>query len=395
MKEEAIEIPPFIKAEYLEGGDPMPRTLYRFAEILDFLYKLADHPFLGQWKDFVDVNPFNVQKLSEEYHQTFNRTIIERTISDSFHYAKIHFDNNLAVLSSKTYEISLGDIEIMVTVMNGNLKLPEKDLSAQYGVIHGFRIRLSAVLHMALLSFCNGCMDLIILHWRDLIKQNIKKLSKEEVREYVLRQRKELRQKEPWTTPKIYKEMMEYLDAELELYNSIQDTDDMKELKEVLREQVNSRKGILTSSKALQCLAASDLEGFIVCIKEFVLSSYSMFDLAAKEIEQLYHVLLIAILSRLDQAYTIKSNHEAGFGRYDIALIPIIKDLFPLLFELKSIPDSKQSTIDKYLAKALQQIVETKYSTIFKEAGFKQYVAIGVVFFGKNVEMRTRIFDIP
>lgn len=60
-----------------------PRSLKTMAELLKISYELLQHPILGNWKYYEAIDPFMDAMENVEYYKIFNRTVIERTISQS------------------------------------------------------------------------------------------------------------------------------------------------------------------------------------------------------------------------------------------------------------------------------------------------------------------------
>lgn len=96
--------------------------------------------------------------------------------------------------------------------------------------------------------------------------------------------------------------------------------------------------------------------------------------------ESFYQGLMLGLL--LDLGYDIKSNREAGSGRFDILLTPEKKSLPLMLLELKH-ADSEEE-LDKEAQNAVEQIIDRGY---LKDPGFniyKQKIAYGISFFKKD-----------
>ncbi len=83
--------------------------------------------------------------------------------------------------------------------------------------------------------------------------------------------------------------------------------------------------------------------------------------------------------------YEIISNDESGYGRYDLAMIPIKSNEKAYLMEFK-ISKTKKG-MEERAQKALKQIDEKKYDTRLKARGIKNILKIGVAFYGKEVKV--------
>lgn len=74
-----------------------------------------------------------------------------------------------------------------------------------------------------------------------------------------------------------------------------------------------------TANKIAESLYANDLGKLQRAIAEYMDKSISFYDAGA---EGFYHGLTLGLVALMDNHYKIKSNREAGDGRYDISLIP-------------------------------------------------------------------------
>jgi hypothetical protein len=91
-------------------------------------------------------------------------------------------------------------------------------------------------------------------------------------------------------------------------------------------------------------------------------------------------------------SYVITSNHEGGYGRFDVMLLPKNKQNQGILLEFKT-----SETVDGLVPKAqeaLDQIKDKKYFSVFKQHEVRNVLAIGLAFCGKKVELREEMIDI-
>ena len=88
----------------------------------------------------------------------------------------------------------------------------------------------------------------------------------------------------------------------------------------------------------------------------------------------------------------VRSNREAGLGRFDIQLAPMDRQLPGFIFEIKA---SKKETerLDSLAAKALEQIKEKQYVSEMKTAGIRDIILIGIAFRGKEVALTSETCD--
>ena len=121
------------------------------------------------------------------------------------------------------------------------------------------------------------------------------------------------------------------------------------------------------------------------------LQTFSYFDTgknpSMQEPERFYHGFVLGLLVELNREYTITSNRESGFGRYDILIEPKNsgKDAFILEFKIHD-PD-EEHTMEETVAAALNQIEEKQYETTLLVNGVEreQIRKYGFAFKGKQV----------
>ena len=134
----------------------------------------------------------------------------------------------------------------------------------------------------------------------------------------------------------------------------------------------------------IKALENGDIKKFEKTLGEIMINMLSHFDLD-KEIEKIYQVFMIGLVGFLMGKYEIISNDESGYGRYDLAMIPIKSSEKAYLMEFK-ISKTKKG-MEERAQKALKQIDEKKYDTKFKARGIKNILKIGVAFYGKEVKV--------
>jgi len=134
----------------------------------------------------------------------------------------------------------------------------------------------------------------------------------------------------------------------------------------------------------IKALENGDIKKFEKTLGEIMINMLSHFDLD-KEMEKIYQVFMIGLVGFLMGKYEIISNDESGYGRYDLAMIPIKSNEKAYLMEFK-ISKTKKGMEEK-AEKALKQIDEKKYDTRLKARGIKNILKIGVAFYGKEVKV--------
>ena len=134
----------------------------------------------------------------------------------------------------------------------------------------------------------------------------------------------------------------------------------------------------------MKALENGDIKKFEKTLGEIMINMLSHFDLD-KEMEKIYQVFMIGLVGFLMGKYEIISNDESGYGRYDLAMIPIKSNEKAYLMEFKI--SKTKNEMEKRAQKALKQIDEKKYDTKLKARGIKNILKIGVAFYGKEVKV--------
>ena len=134
----------------------------------------------------------------------------------------------------------------------------------------------------------------------------------------------------------------------------------------------------------IKALENGDIKKFEKTLGEIMINMLSHFDLD-KEMEKIYQVFMIGLVGFLMGKYEIISNDESGYGRYDLAMIPIKSNEKAYLMEFKI--SKMKNGMEERAQKALKQIDEKKYDTRLKARGIKNILKIGVAFYGKEVKV--------
>ena len=134
----------------------------------------------------------------------------------------------------------------------------------------------------------------------------------------------------------------------------------------------------------IKALESGDIKKFEKTLGEIMINMLSHFDLD-KEMEKIYQVFMIGLVGFLMGKYEIISNDESGYGRYDLAMIPIKSNEKAYLMEFKI--SKTKNGMEERAQKALKQIDEKKYDTKLKARGIKNILKIGIAFYGKEVKV--------
>ena len=140
----------------------------------------------------------------------------------------------------------------------------------------------------------------------------------------------------------------------------------------------------LKTSILIKALESGDIKKFEKTLGEIMVNMLSHFDLDS-EMEKIYQVFMIGLVGFLMGKYEIISNNESGYGRYDLAMIPIKSNEKAYLMEFKISKTENRMTLKA--EEALKQIDEKKYDTRLKARGIKNILKIGIAFYGKKVKV--------
>ena len=134
----------------------------------------------------------------------------------------------------------------------------------------------------------------------------------------------------------------------------------------------------------IKALENGDIRKFEKTLSEIMINMLSHFDLDS-EMEKIYQVFMIGLVGFLMGRYEIVSNNESGYGRYDLAMIPVRSNEKAYLMEFKI--SKTEKGMRAKAEEALKQIDEKKYDTRLKARGIKNILKIGIAFYGKSVKV--------
>ena len=128
-------------------------------------------------------------------------------------------------------------------------------------------------------------------------------------------------------------------------------------------------------TKLFSALFSGDENALSELITDCLEETISYYDYS----EEFYHAFVAGLFSSVN--YYVKSNREAGKGRYDL-LVADRKNKKIAILEFKAV--KKEADIQKTLNKALVQIDEKAYDFDFKRYSLLRYA---VVFFKKSASV--------
>ena len=142
----------------------------------------------------------------------------------------------------------------------------------------------------------------------------------------------------------------------------------------------------------LKALLLDDKKAMNLYMNRVALTTFSYFDTGkhpseAAEPERFYHGFVLGLMVDLAERYTITSNRESGFGRYDVVLEPLSDTDGAIILEFKVHDPDEETSLADTAQEALDQIERMKYSASLEAKGIpkKRIRQYGFAFEGKTV----------
>jgi hypothetical protein len=140
----------------------------------------------------------------------------------------------------------------------------------------------------------------------------------------------------------------------------------------------------------ITALLNNDLKTMNIYMNQVALSTISYFDTGkslskANEPERFYHGFVLGLMVDLEKQYSITSNRESGYGRYDIMLEPKSSQYDGIIMEFKVIDTSEEATLEDTAKAALKQIEDKRYEVTLQAKGVQKIRKYGFCFEGKKV----------
>ena len=140
-------------------------------------------------------------------------------------------------------------------------------------------------------------------------------------------------------------------------------------------------------NRFIKALLRNDLESMNGYVNRTTEAVFSYFDTSVKNPEKFYHGFVLGLITDFNLSYTVRSNRECGFGRYDVCLEPTDPGCDAYIFEFKVHDPKKETTLEDTVNAALKQIEEKNYDAdlIARDIGPERIKHYGFAFRGKEV----------
>jgi hypothetical protein len=129
-------------------------------------------------------------------------------------------------------------------------------------------------------------------------------------------------------------------------------------------------------------LIEGQAENFALQLQQLLKAIVSVYDTANKE--SFYHGFILGMTALfLEKEYTVVSNRESGYGRFDLAIFPKDKDKAGVIMEFKVAAD--EAGLQEKANEALRQIETQEYITEFQTREIHNVWKYGIAFCKKKV----------
>ena len=145
----------------------------------------------------------------------------------------------------------------------------------------------------------------------------------------------------------------------------------------------------------VSAMLKGDIKSMNRYMNKVALNTFSYFDAGNKpseqrEPERFYHGFVLGLIVDKSEDYTVKSNRESGYGRYDVVMEPKDANNVAVIMEFKVFDSEDEAELADTAESALKQIEDKKYDTDLLQRGIpaENILKYGFAFEGEKCLIR-------